>query len=69
MPFSNLGLRQKINKALDENAYKNPTLIQNKVKNYIAYLQEKSYLFSSYSKKSIFFFSLHDCTIVIEKGN
>ncbi len=31
MPFSHLGLNSKINKALDENAYKNPTIIQNKV--------------------------------------
>ncbi len=31
MPFSNLGLNPKINKALDENAYKNPTNIQKKV--------------------------------------
>ena len=31
MPFSNLGLSQKINKALEKNAYKNPTLIQEKV--------------------------------------
>ena len=31
MPFSHLGLNSKINKALDENAYKNLTLIQNKV--------------------------------------
>ena len=31
MPFSNLGLSQKINKALDENTYKNPTVIQERV--------------------------------------
>ena len=31
MPFSNLGLNQKINQALKENAYKNPTSIQEKV--------------------------------------
>ena len=31
MLFSNLGLNQKINKALKENAYKNPTSIQEKV--------------------------------------
>ncbi|CAM3856086.1 DEAD/DEAH box helicase [Arcobacter cloacae] len=31
MPFSNLGLNQRINKALKENAYKNPTSIQEKV--------------------------------------
>ena len=31
MPFSNLGLNQKINKALNENAYKNPTPIQEQV--------------------------------------
>ena len=31
MPFSNLGLREKINKALDENDYKNPTVIQERV--------------------------------------
>lgn len=31
MPFSNLGLSHKINKALDENAYKNPTPIQKQV--------------------------------------
>ena len=31
MPFSHLGLKPKINKALDENAYKNPTLIQKQV--------------------------------------
>jgi superfamily II DNA/RNA helicase len=28
MPFSHLGLNPKINKALDENAYTNPTAIQ-----------------------------------------
>ena len=31
MPFSNLGLNQRINKALKENTYKNPTSIQEKV--------------------------------------
>ncbi len=31
MPFQKLGLSQKINKALDKNVYKNPTLIQKKV--------------------------------------
>ena len=31
MPFSHLGLNSKINKALDENAYKNPSLIQERV--------------------------------------
>ena len=31
MPFSQLGLNPKINKALEKNAYKNPTLIQEKV--------------------------------------
>lgn len=31
MPFSNLGLSNNINKALDENAYTNPTPIQEKV--------------------------------------
>ena len=31
MLFPDLGLNPKINKALDENAYKNPTIIQNKV--------------------------------------
>ena len=31
MPFSHLKLNPKINKALDENAYKNPTDIQEKV--------------------------------------
>lgn len=31
MPFSNLGLSQKINKALNENTYKHPTSIQEKV--------------------------------------
>ncbi|WP_428026737.1 DEAD/DEAH box helicase [Arcobacter sp.] len=31
MPFPNLGLSQKINKALDKNVYKNPTLIQKRV--------------------------------------
>lgn len=31
MPFSQLGLKSEINKALEKNAYKNPTLIQEKV--------------------------------------
>ncbi len=31
MPFSNLGLSQKINKVLEENTYKNPTPIQKQV--------------------------------------
>lgn len=31
MSFSNLGLNQRINKALKENTYKNPTSIQEKV--------------------------------------
>ncbi|MEZ4694733.1 MAG: DEAD/DEAH box helicase, partial [Aliarcobacter sp.] len=31
MPFSNLGLNQRINKVLKENTYKNPTSIQEKV--------------------------------------
>jgi ATP-dependent RNA helicase RhlE len=31
MTFSKLGLKEEISKALDENTYKNPTVIQEKV--------------------------------------